>query len=401
MLLHEHSPRCGLASPGSKLCTPRLGFHRPAAARSQRPRRCCCPQAQRADDPPVKPAEDKVPALDAAAAPLAAGQALVQGLTPAGGPQSDLEKTTEKYGLEAGLWQAFRGKGGKGNQGQQAKDLLTRYGGAYLLTSISFAIVSFAACYALVSAGGLAASDCCSVALLDHLTVKKGYATMHTACSRLAEQAGTDPVRLAVMALLHPPSSRPGRSSAGLRRPAQLQPGITLTLCRRGRQVAARARGPGLRRNRGEGWHLCHRICSPQGPVAHPLPSHRGPDASRGALVRQEAARAVMLPACWVRLPAITHGLSNARGRSRTGLADGITGHRSTKLSGQATQLTLQCTATQPGHGKLALHTLLGLVYSERSPQKSTGAQARLPSHLCVSTYTAHLAPTLQRPAQS
>ena len=67
--------------------------------------------------------------------------------------QSDLEKTTEKYGLEAGLWQAFRGKGGKGNQGQQAKDLLTRYGGAYLVTSISFAIVSFAACYALVSAG--------------------------------------------------------------------------------------------------------------------------------------------------------------------------------------------------------------------------------------------------------
>ena len=70
-----------------------------------------------------------------------------------GESQSDLEKTTEKYGLEAGLWQAFRGKGGKGNQGQQAKDLLTRYGGAYLVTSISFAIVSFAACYALVSAG--------------------------------------------------------------------------------------------------------------------------------------------------------------------------------------------------------------------------------------------------------
>ena len=40
-------------------------------------------------------------------------------------------------------------------KGQQAKDLLKRYGGAYLITSISFAIVSFAACYALVSAGGL------------------------------------------------------------------------------------------------------------------------------------------------------------------------------------------------------------------------------------------------------
>lgn len=36
----------------------------------------------------------------------------------------------------------------------QAKDLLKKYGGAYLLTSISFAIVSFAACYAAVSSGG-------------------------------------------------------------------------------------------------------------------------------------------------------------------------------------------------------------------------------------------------------
>jgi hypothetical protein len=38
-------------------------------------------------------------------------------------------------------------------KGQQAKDLLAKYGSAYLITSISFAIVSFAACYALVSAG--------------------------------------------------------------------------------------------------------------------------------------------------------------------------------------------------------------------------------------------------------
>lgn len=37
----------------------------------------------------------------------------------------------------------------------QAKQLLKRYGSAYLITSISFAIVSFAACYALVSSGAL------------------------------------------------------------------------------------------------------------------------------------------------------------------------------------------------------------------------------------------------------
>jgi hypothetical protein len=35
----------------------------------------------------------------------------------------------------------------------QAKDLLKRYGSAYLITSISFAVVSFSTCYALVSAG--------------------------------------------------------------------------------------------------------------------------------------------------------------------------------------------------------------------------------------------------------
>ena len=36
---------------------------------------------------------------------------------------------------------------------EQAKQLLAKYGSAYLITSISFAIVSFAACYAAVSAG--------------------------------------------------------------------------------------------------------------------------------------------------------------------------------------------------------------------------------------------------------
>lgn len=64
------------------------------------------------------------------------------------------EETLKKYGLEAGLFQIFTSKDSDGkSRGQQAKDLLKRYGSAYLITSISFAIVSFAACYALVSAG--------------------------------------------------------------------------------------------------------------------------------------------------------------------------------------------------------------------------------------------------------
>lgn len=70
------------------------------------------------------------------------------------GGVSKPEETLKKYGLEAGLFQIFTSKDSDGkSRGQQAKGLLKRYGSAYLITSISFAIVSFAACYALVSAG--------------------------------------------------------------------------------------------------------------------------------------------------------------------------------------------------------------------------------------------------------
>lgn len=64
------------------------------------------------------------------------------------------EDVTEKYGLEAGLWNVFRSqpKDGK-SKTEQAKDLLKRYGSAYLITSISLSLVSFSLCYALVSAG--------------------------------------------------------------------------------------------------------------------------------------------------------------------------------------------------------------------------------------------------------
>ena len=82
-------------------------------------------------------------------------------------PQAE---TVEKYGLEAGLWKVFTSKGeaAEGGQGKgaQAKQLLAKYGSAYLITSISFAVVSFAACYALVNAGALTiwqSSVCCHV----------------------------------------------------------------------------------------------------------------------------------------------------------------------------------------------------------------------------------------------
>ncbi|KAI4334193.1 hypothetical protein L6164_018912 [Bauhinia variegata] len=73
--------------------------------------------------------------------------------------QSSAEEVTKKYGLEVGLWKIFSSKEeGKGDsekksKGDQAKELLAKYGGAYLATSITLSLISFTLCYALISAG--------------------------------------------------------------------------------------------------------------------------------------------------------------------------------------------------------------------------------------------------------
>ncbi|XP_052186441.1 uncharacterized protein LOC127797510 [Diospyros lotus] len=73
---------------------------------------------------------------------------------------SSAEEITKKYGLEAGLWKIFSSKekgkeedSGKKSKGDQAKELLAKYGGAYLATSITLSLISFGLCYALISAG--------------------------------------------------------------------------------------------------------------------------------------------------------------------------------------------------------------------------------------------------------
>lgn len=62
---------------------------------------------------------------------------------------SQVEQTTKKYGLEAGLFESMKQKDG----GESAKSLLKKYGIAYLATSIPLAIVSFAICWVLVDSG--------------------------------------------------------------------------------------------------------------------------------------------------------------------------------------------------------------------------------------------------------
>ncbi|KAJ4841974.1 hypothetical protein Tsubulata_020132 [Turnera subulata] len=68
---------------------------------------------------------------------------------------SSAEEFAKKYGLEAGLWKIFSSKDGDEtkSKGDQAKELLTKYGGAYLATSITLSLISFSLCYALISAG--------------------------------------------------------------------------------------------------------------------------------------------------------------------------------------------------------------------------------------------------------
>ncbi|XP_066383096.1 uncharacterized protein [Miscanthus floridulus] len=75
------------------------------------------------------------------------------------GKAKTADEITEKYGLEFGLWKVFSSKdeeeGGEGKKSRtdQAKELLAKYGGAYLATSISLSLVSFTLCYLLISAG--------------------------------------------------------------------------------------------------------------------------------------------------------------------------------------------------------------------------------------------------------
>ncbi|XP_075520037.1 uncharacterized protein LOC142553577 [Primulina tabacum] len=73
---------------------------------------------------------------------------------------SSPDEITKKYGLEAGLWKIFSAKEDENEQnkesnskGNQAKELLAKYGGAYLATSIALSLISFGLCYTLISAG--------------------------------------------------------------------------------------------------------------------------------------------------------------------------------------------------------------------------------------------------------
>ena len=171
--------------------------------------------------------------------------------------QSEAAETTEKFGLEAGLWKVWSDKSANGESkgqqvrglrpsasisllltyapchhltptlpsphaclpapppptpptGPQAKELLKRYGSAYLLTSISFALVSFAACYLAVSAGVDVA------ALLARLGLQARHPSCTSACARRLHARGPPP-HLPHRTGTHPPPPQEFQTLAMLR----------------------------------------------------------------------------------------------------------------------------------------------------------------------------------------
>lgn len=131
---------------------------------------------------------------------------------------NDAEEITKKYGLEAGLYNIFANKGNKKDdqvetiklnqnkegqivsKGAQAKELLAKYGGAYLATSISLAIVSFTICYLLVDNGVDVASLLAKVGIAPSDTSEKAG----TAAIAYAAHKAASPIRFPPTVALTP-----------------------------------------------------------------------------------------------------------------------------------------------------------------------------------------------------
>ena len=64
----------------------------------------------------------------------------------------DIDAVVKKSGFEVGMFKALTSKD-KESLNLKPKDLLAKYGGAYLITSICLAIISYATCFLLVDKG--------------------------------------------------------------------------------------------------------------------------------------------------------------------------------------------------------------------------------------------------------
>mmetsp|Transcript_30025 Transcript_30025/g.84728 ORF Transcript_30025/g.84728 Transcript_30025/m.84728 type:complete len:195 (-) Transcript_30025:178-762(-) len=113
----------------------------------------------------------------------------------------ETKNDVEKYGLEAGLFKTLTDKStDKATKTADAKDLLKRYGSAYLITSISFAIVSYAICYLLVARGVDVAALLARVGIASSNTNEK----VGTAAIAYAAHKAASPIRFPPTVALTP-----------------------------------------------------------------------------------------------------------------------------------------------------------------------------------------------------
>jgi hypothetical protein len=105
------------------------------------------------------------------------------------------ETTTEKFGLEAGLFESLKQKDG----GESAKSLLKKYGIAYLATSIPLALVSFSLCYLLIDSGVDVSSLLAKVGIDNAASEKAGTFAIAYACHKAAS-----PIRFPPTVILTP-----------------------------------------------------------------------------------------------------------------------------------------------------------------------------------------------------
>ena len=114
--------------------------------------------------------------------------------------EDSVEETTKKYGLEAGLFKAVT-EGDK-SDGEKVKpqDLLKKYCVAYLATSITLAIISYAICYVLVSNGIDVGS------LLEKLGIQSSAAASNTGTAAIAYAVhkAASPIRFPPTVVLTP-----------------------------------------------------------------------------------------------------------------------------------------------------------------------------------------------------
>ncbi|KAL6762367.1 hypothetical protein V8C86DRAFT_2520752 [Haematococcus lacustris] len=116
--------------------------------------------------------------------------------------KTEAQATTEKLGLEAGLFKVLTSKeeGGVVNKTNQAKQLLAQYGSAYLLTSTTLAAISFALCYWAVDAG----VDVKALLARINIEVTETSESVSTAAIAYAAHKALSPVRFPPTVALTP-----------------------------------------------------------------------------------------------------------------------------------------------------------------------------------------------------